>query len=477
MIGRNDIYILEPTNLGVKIVRVRKQHPHPRVVDIRLEQIPAGLDGYQGLAPGQIFPARETRPGRVYVILPRRSFFMKQLSLPSEDPAEITRMIELQMGQFTPYPREDVVIHYSLLGPDPSGMTKALVEVVPKSTLIPYLDVVHSAGVKTCDFILSSWMLLGRLPTEMVEKMVSNPFVVIDVDEDSSEICFYQSMKLLFSRSCDSGARDLKSGNVDEFSTQLSLTLAAYNREFIGGGIQKKFLVGEALIVEKLQKILEAVLTVPVEAVPPAALTGLTAQEDPSQTFLQKYPLVSLSSISGLMSAIAQNQIPVLPLEGLSKGPRGNSRKIIWSITLILLIAMVGYALAGARLSKKEHYLSALEAELSLMKDQATLDEEKMRGTQTFINQIQASPFIPEVLAQVFKDTPDGITFAAIRLGEDRQMTLEGFANPGNLVRDFQNQLMRNSFFTDVVLQHSTRQNFLEKEYTAFTISCRLSGL
>jgi len=474
MSQKKDIYVLEVTPSHLKWVRAKVSRAAVQVVDIVAREIPEGQSEHWGSLLAKMVAAKNVPPENVFVVLPRRSVFLKQVSLPAQNPEEMRKMLDLQVSQHVPYPREEVTADFVQLGTDSTGLMKVMMVVVPMAVITQYQEALKVAGLGSVHFVLSSWLLVKRLPSEVVAQEAAAPFIVIDVDEKSVEIGFYRGKDLLFSRTLDFGASDVGGSLNPDCLEQLRLTVATYQREKMGLALQKIFLTGDPERLGRLQKWLEENFSLPVEVIAPTV--GFPADESPFKEFYAQFPQLSLSAILGLLSS-GQEPIPVVSLPDLEQrvGQRRKSAFFQLAATLALVVIVAG-GMGAVQLNKKEQTLRQFEAELAGVKTAAKKAAEKIQGAQIVKDKIRNRVGIPEVVAKLLELAPRGITFRLIQLDEQRALTLEGFGGEGAGVNQFQSQLVHDPFFRDVVLQYATKRKRFDNEFTEFKLTCRLAA-
>ena len=177
-------------------------------------------------------------------VIARRYATLVQLRLPVQADQEVRNMVSLQIVNCVPYAREDIVYDYRILEKESSGYSRVLVAVVSREVVNRYLKILARAGIAPGVLTLSStglthWYLYQKNKA----KISSAVSMLIHMDADQSELCFYDRECLLFSREINFGLQDMNPEGVDLSLRQIDLTMASYVREKMGPEILQIFIV------------------------------------------------------------------------------------------------------------------------------------------------------------------------------------------------------------------------------------------
>jgi len=421
--------------------------------------------------------ASKTRSHNIITVVPRRFVIQRHISLPSHDEEEIKKMVALQIVKQVPYPKEDIVVDHITLHKDAGGYAKVLVIAVHKEIVGRYLKIFQDAGLHLNILTLSSEGLLNlSLYRERRNRQKTGESnVVINVDSNHTEICFFNEGKLLFSRSINYGAKDLNSEHIDVFIEQIHLTVNAYQKEKISDMVSRITLFSPLKDIMFLKTRLESEYKIIIDAVNP--LDEVSHRKEMLLPEALEKEGVSLTVGLGLGLADHRKMINLLPVE-VSDTWKVKQKRREWMkagllSALIMALVMGIFYLSAYRKSQSVEQLAAMVEET----DQK-VSEVRERSNRLDILKEKLSPkeTVMEIISALYAVTPRDISYRLVQLDEKRALTLQGMSENSADVNNLQQNLVQSPIFDNVTLQYATkRKMFRGVEVTDFKIICQVA--
>ncbi len=428
---------------------------------------------------------------RITAVISRRHATLTHLQLPSSVESEIRRMVDLQVVNSVPYAREDILYDYVILEKNPSGYTRILVAIIQREIVERYLHIFQEANIYPTTLTLSSSGLLQwyvyqkshRPQPPPTAKSESNPLlsldikngpeVMIDIDVETSELCFCQEDKLLFSREIHFGNRDLDSQHLNNFVLQINLTLATYRRENMGGAITR-ILVSTTkkegtLLVDRLKQEYQ------IPIVPISLTEYFFLSKRVSGTIALESEGISLGAAVGLLFASGPSFLNFLP-EQVPRGQRLKQRKRQWirSGILVLAVIILVSATFALKIYRNKRGLAILHNEIKRIKPEASQAQEKLQRFRFMRDELRQQILVVDFFHELSRLTPEGITFTGLDYDASGKLTLQGQAQEAADVNRLQEGLVASVLFKNVTLEYARKRKTNPEEATIFKISCQI---
>lgn len=409
-------------------------------------------------------------------VIPRRFAILRHISLPSQTDGEIEKMVNLQIPKQVPYPREDIILDYTVVSKEPNGYSKILVIAVHKEVVGRYLKIFDAANLSVQSLTLSSagilnWYLFGR---NILKEKAAKPVAVINIDSTSSEICFCHNDKLLFSRSINFGARDLTEEKIADFLAEISLTVATYAKQNISQDMGQITLISSSSETALLKNRLEADYNIPVKLLVP--LDHLARKKDLKVPFLDQTG-VSLAVGSGLLLDTPHKFVNLMPAEVSDKQEvRAKQKEWLRFSVLFLALAVLVVSVFAVRLYKDSAYLSQLTGEIKKNETAVNAVREKIKRLDFIKERMNPGTSVIDVIRELYNITPKEVSFNIVYLDEGGLLNLQGVAETGSAVGVFQRNLVNSPFFQNINLQYVTKRKIFNGELNDFKITCQVGS-
>lgn len=474
---KNISTVVEITDTHIKLLQAK--HARGQRVICACESQELAQPTEEGIVKGlkEMLP-RAAHPFKEAVaVIPRRLVILKQMRLPSHHDREIRKMIGLQLVNQIPYPPDDVVYDYLLLEKEPSGYARVMVVIVHKDVSSRYLKVFKEAGLAPREFVLSSCGLAGWLSYQQGRKKFSGEGAVLVVNVDTShlELCFCHNGKLLFSRSLLSGAKGPGMEDGQGLVHQVELTHKNYLQEKMGPAAVRGVILSAGGAGFSLKKALEEKLKIPFEGAD--ACDGVSFQKNINPLKFKEPKMPSLAVGLGALLSDLKGELNLVPKEVAAlRGLRLKNVQRVKTALLLVLILILAAAIGASRSYKKAAYLKELEARSAEIEPAVKAAKQKIRLLKFLEGQRNKRPVVSDVVSELMRLMPEDVSLRSIALDGLGRWSVQGYAQAGPSVNNFQAGMVRSPAFAEVNLEYATKRKIFNMEVTDFKISFRSSG-
>ncbi len=460
----------------VKLLKAKTQHNLPLVTHGAFQRLKENSAEEITEALAKMISSKDVDSENLTLIIPRRIAILKQLFLPSQNEEEIQRMIALQIHNQIPFTKEEIIFDYSILKRENSGYTRILVVVVRKEDIFRYMRIFNKIGLHPHKVGLSSFGVINWFYFQMgrLKKIDPQPCVIVNLDEETSEICFCQDQLVFFSRSINMGVKDLVKENGGEtLIEQIGLSLGSYKKEQWGDDIKKLIIISYPNKFESLIEHLKKYYRLAVESFSP--LDDLPCEKNFDLKILGNQEGLSFIENLGFLSEDMGRQINLLPRELISTKRLKIRRKVTANFLLSLILTFIlGIASLGVGIYRESAYLKKIETQIEEIKIKTEKAREYIQFLQFARQQTEERILIADIIKELYRLTPNEVSFRSLQIDHSGVLLIEGSLETGASINQFQSQLVGSPFFKEVALQYATKRMRFNKEYTEFKIVCKL---
>jgi type IV pilus assembly protein PilM len=147
------------------------------------------------------------------------SVFSKFVKLPPVDTAKVTQIIQYEAQQNVPFPLEDVVWDYQILGATPTGELEVLLVAIKTDTVEGLFRTVEQAGLKVHLVDVTAAALCNAFRYSYGDE--EGCTMLLDIGAKTSNLLFFEKGKV-FSRSINIGANSI----TQDFASESRLSFA-----------------------------------------------------------------------------------------------------------------------------------------------------------------------------------------------------------------------------------------------------------
>ncbi len=135
----------------------------------------------------------------VSAIISRDMCAVRYLILPSTDPLEINRMVELQKTKLFPFKYRQAIVQPIICESDSSGKSRVMVVVIPTKVLYEKLQVLNLAGIYPKSLYLSSSVLFERFNEKFAQiDAHKKNCLILNIENNSLDIIVSKKERLVF---------------------------------------------------------------------------------------------------------------------------------------------------------------------------------------------------------------------------------------------------------------------------------------
>lgn len=175
----------------------------------------------------------------VIICLPRNQVTLRYLKVPSQELLEIEKILNLQVSQYLPYPKEELICGFSIIKKDTEGFSYVNLIIVHQSVIDRYFRILKDFENQIEAVLLSSYGLWNWYK-DIEKKEILEPTVIINLEPPSAEIAILGKENLLFSRSFFLPQE--KINWTKRLTEEIDLTKEAYFKEAIDAEPKKDYL-------------------------------------------------------------------------------------------------------------------------------------------------------------------------------------------------------------------------------------------
>jgi len=475
--AKNIITVLEITETHIKLVQAREEsQDNIKITKFLIENIPSGTDEDISKKLSNLIKKSNIKPTNLIIIIPRNLVTIRNVGLPSQDPAEIEQMVELQATRQIPYSREDIVIDNLIIGKDSSGYSKALLVIVHKDVIKRYLKIIDGIAARPALFTLSSQGVCNcyQVYQNKTKGIDQKTTVLMDIDTVNTDICFFDNKQLIFSRSISFGIREFDGENVENFLREVHLTLSTYRKEKIGQEISKIVLTPSSEYIKNLAKRLESDFSIPTEVLDPSIIVSRKKRLSlPDQIVKCE---VSGSAILGFAVEKKGKIIDLLPSEIHKEQERGVKKKEFVFLGILLILTIVSVmSVIFTKIHKKEQYIKSLEASLKQTNPEAKNIAQTIKKLELIKQRLSPKVSSIDILYELYNILPENMAISVFGLDDQGNLSLQGVALAMSDVYNFQDLLIKSVYFGNVEVKYASTRRTRKGELVDFRITSKIT--
>lgn len=472
---KNSPTTIEITDSHIKLFQAKTGRTRPIISACDVIPISQSSDDEIVRVLGEIVRGKNIQPDDIVVIIPRRFAIIKQMRLPSHNEAEIKKMIGLHLVNQIPYGLEDVIYDYDMLDKEPGGYSKVLVTIIHKDISRRYVGWFNRIGLPVSRLTISSFGILGWYSyQERFKKLESNQTsCIINIDQMNTEIVFCHAQRMYFSRQINYGAKDLTSDNMIGLISQTELSLNSYQKESMGPEVKKIIILSTMAEANIIRERMEQQFKVPAEIM--TSLENVLCQRRINLSGIKSQPGLSLAVGLGLLLAPSKRLINLTPQEvHIHKQSKLRKKELVIAVLLLMITAASIAGVMALYLYQKIQMVNNLKDQLAATKPKVSELRRKEEFVGVFRKRLEERILIPELMATLASMTPAEISYRSLELNDRGVLSIQGYAQTGTSVNNFQSTLVRSPVFSEVNLEFATKRKIFNMEVTDFKITSKL---
>ena len=378
--------------------------------DIVLDPVEEGMRmDYMSNAVAELVDELKVKGSDVRDIVSGQQVVMRFIKLPVLDGNDIAEQVGFEAAQHIPFPLEDIIYSYEVLG-ERDGETEVLLVAIKKEILDELYSQVGNSGLRTKSVDCSTTALYNAFRVSYPEE--TEPVMILDIGAKTTEIVFSE-MDRFFTRSVtaagalvtnaiarefnlgfreaeamklQSGVISLGNGHTDTMSEQEAAlattirtamtrmssevlrTINHYRAQYQGSAPTKVYICGGGARIPYAVEFLQAALNLPVEYLNPLQAFSIGAKVDEEALAMDALCLGPIAGAAVAGAKVAQLNIDLVPT---SLGAARAESALLPKVLVAGLIALAGagfYAYTGveAKSNAEKEYQRASRAQASV---------------------------------------------------------------------------------------------------------------
>jgi len=465
--GAKDKAIIEITKQYVKIASMRSAFKKGGGFVCSVKPIASFDDAALSNFIANTFSSLRLKPRSMVLSLPRNLITVRVLSLPSDNPKEIAKMLDLHLVRLVPYKKEEMIISYSVLYTDEIGYTKIFLCIVHKDVLERQFKILAGAGLFADKIYPSSYGVWEWMLTHCKSQMTqSSIYLGVDVSYDFTELIAFSRDNLFFSRSIVMGSNMLREqANSLRFIREIKQALIFLKSEYKYKKPEKILISGAIKGLESLQPALEKELEIPATLLPIESWLNKVKSKDTS--------VPASVSITALKEFLTDNPKRISFSSAdmqARKAIREEAKDLVVAGSLFIFIIFVICAIFLGRIYNRQTYLKTLQS----------YSKNIGEGTESLVKKSKNIEFVQESLdkrsypllffEEIHREVPEQVAIKYISMDKGSKVVLRGESSQLSDVFGFIGVLENNPLFNAVDTKYTRKRKTKDGEFTNFEL-------
>jgi hypothetical protein len=409
-------------------------------------------------------------------VVPCGDVMLKPLRLPTQQDAEIRKMVPLMLRAQIPYALKDVRYYVQRVLVEPSGHTRVLVTVIPRDRLHDLVKACTRLKILPRYVRLSAWGLVQwwRCVAPPGDRPREDVVLLVNVAACVMEVCLCGTSTLYYARGVPlapaAGAWQAGDGPVRD----VSQTLRVYQERDWGPMPKRVCVISARPGTEDLKAGLEACCGLPVTCFSP--YEGVACSPSFTVDLFPDERKASWAVYTGLLFADGPRGANLIPPEITAARARQkhNRQRAAWVAAVGLLCGLIVAGLK-AGVVHQEQAVARIQKTAALQRSRAQTVQRKAALVRRVKAYAKRYTYMPRIFLAVRQAVPEGLWLTAMRVDPDGQILLEGNANSASLVRTFHDRILRAAMFDEVHLHFARQRDLFQATVTHYRLSMRVT--
>jgi Tfp pilus assembly PilM family ATPase len=396
--------------------------------------------------------------------LARAQATCRYVKLPATNISEIEKIIPYQVSKYLPYPPQELISAYQLISSDKEGYSHINLNIVHKSTIQRYLNLLNSAGVKRFNIVLSSFGLCNLY--SLIGAQELTPVLLVDIDLNYAELAIVLQKKLLFSRSF----KIIDQKNLKPLlSEEIKKTINTYIKETGLAQPQKGVILSDKAATGPVP--LADTISMPVN------ILNYLEKTNCAKAVVDKVKETgrSLANLIGLSAFDISDSLNLLPQEFKDAAKKDLKQKETIKSAVFMALALVMLATATIKnFDNKKAYLARLKAQIGKISQEAKSLEETEKRLSAFQSRNRKNASTLDIIYELHRLMPKDVYLTNLLYEEDKQISLRGQSEQLNSVLSLVEGVENAKPFSgyNVKVKYATKKKTALGEAVDFEITC-----
>jgi len=485
---KKDVIAIELDDYTAKLIQAQTVSSGWKIKNLAVEPITGFSEGDVSRVVKDALHKFKARHYPVILLIPRSAVTVKYLQLPTVDPDELARMVDIQVVRQIPYTRKEMVYDYKILGVADNGYTNIFLVIVHRDVVLKYLKILKGAGVEPVSINLDSLAMAQSysfINTAQVNKigiLADTPAAVIDIGYASTNIAVIQKGELLvFTRSISIGRMHLNAKTAEhpekdwagEWINEASRSLLAYQRE---AGVELKNILFIGLPKGRISSVISEKLGADV------LFWDINSYIDGPSNVKELLNVngvpVSVFALLGSVKEWPSATVNLIP-DSVKKVRESKGKKRALILTGLLSAGIIAALCltVNKKLQDRRAYLRYLTKRLD---DTGPLAKElavKKKRLVLIKKQLSVKGTSLDVLKELYTVLPEKTALNVFIYDDKLGVTIKGIAPTMSDVFSLIPKLENLPLFENVRSRYATQRKIKGQELTDFDIDCSISKM
>jgi len=454
--------VVEWTRLTLRLAVAEGSGGRLRVRAIHAQMNRAPEEAAESLR--RLLQAAKITAAEVIGVVSREQVITRVVKFPAVDPSELAQMVELYAKAQLPYPREQTVMDFHVLERD-DGFSTVAVVACQREVIDRHVAVLQGAGLTVNLLTLSSWGALGWYRHAVKASPVSEPCLVLNVDDARTDLVLVADGRILSSRSIGQGMIDwgAAADTIELLALEIERSRASVRKELPDADMRSVTLTGQGPLAQWSGPLSQR-LGLPV--------TAVEAKQAFKGCMIPTSPPVSPVVVGGVAASDVRSLLNLSPTDmRVQVRHRKQVQELVTVGFLLLSVLALGSWLLSLRVGRQHRQAAQLAAVLEEIQPTAKDIQEKNRSQQLVAGILEHRERLGRALADVFASTPDAVSLEALTFERSRgELVVRGNAVTTVDVLAYIKQLEQIEGVEGVRLRYSTRRSTPSGDRTDFEL-------
>jgi len=465
----------------VKIIRARKKSDRVHYEDCRQRQFGENSDDEISDFISTAYRDWGIKKREAVCIISSKLFISKNVDMPSNDPDEISKIIDLQAGRYTPYSRDEIVIDYICMSNPGQHYTNVLLVIVNRKLVDRYVRIFDDADVLLSKIAISSESMAFHYQKLLPQGDVGGSFAGIHIDKDSSDLTIVDKEDMVFVRSIPVGAVHFKEdfdSAQKAFVSELGKSITSYQDHGVGQAVRGVIITGLIHVLGELEAKIRASVPLMSESSFPIKIIPYHKLFELSDQIKDQVSAVDGESFFSLLSGISSEaslRIDLLPKEiKLKRRFREGGKEVITMGIIIMTCLVMICTFLASKIYVKNNLIERLDGVSETVYQQARTLERSSTKTRVLRSLIEHRGKGLYVFDKITTLIGTNIYLASFSYDNEGNVHLVGTADTMSGVFGFVSQLEESGYFSSVVTNETKTRKDGGKEVADFDIEVKL---
>ncbi len=401
--------------------------------------------------------------GRAALNIPRHLVTVRFLKLPSSDDNEIRKMAGIEALKHVPYADEDIVSGCRIIGKSGDGYSDVMIAVAQADTVKNQVDILRKAGLSVEFASLGSeTLLLWYLSLCRPED--ESPILLANVDTGHIDIDIITGKALVFTRGVSYDESEPKL--YQKIADHIIVSMAVYRKES-AKAVSKIILAGFGPKVNELKSVILRAASL--------ALSVNSGPKDLNVEIIEQKEESSFVELLGLAYGRRSAEINLLPVRAQEDLTFELVKKnVTTTLVVSALIIMMAFGVVLKKLHDKRAYISYVNARIASIEPQVRTVKKMAKATGLVVSKIAERPLAIDILDEIFRITPPGISLTAMEYESHKTITIRGSAPDLSDIFKYVAILGKSRYFRNVKVRYANKRVGQSVNAADFEIICPL---